>query len=136
MGSRSPTCKGNFWGQWAPIVKYRDFLPSSAQKWLNRSICHLACGLEWAEECTSSIVFARWHQCALMGRHIWRHLSNTIEPSVCGGDAALCQTTMTTCYYFDYRKHVTVLLVLQISNSVATQRDIYAQTSHKRGRLA
>jgi len=23
-----------------------------------------------------------------------------IEPSVCSGDAALCQTTLTTCYYF------------------------------------
>jgi len=21
----------------------------------------------------------------------WRHLANTIEPSMCGGDAALCQ---------------------------------------------
>ena len=31
------------------------------------------------------------------GAH-WRHLANTIEPSVCGGDAALCQTALTTCY--------------------------------------
>ena len=30
------------------------------------------------------------------GAH-WRHLVNTIEPSVCGGDAALCQITLTTC---------------------------------------
>jgi len=29
----------------------------------------------------------------------WRYLANTIEPSVCGADAALCQTTVTTCYY-------------------------------------
>jgi len=28
----------------------------------------------------------------------WRNLANTTEPSVCGGDAALCQITMTTCY--------------------------------------
>jgi len=27
------------------------------------------------------------------------HLTNTIEPPVCGGDAALCQITLTTCYY-------------------------------------
>jgi len=27
----------------------------------------------------------------------WRHLANTIELSVCGGDAALCQLTLTTC---------------------------------------
>ena len=31
-----------------------------------------------------------------MGAH-WRHLANTIEPSVCGGDAVLCQITLTTC---------------------------------------
>ena len=29
----------------------------------------------------------------------WRHLANTTEPSMCGGDAALCQITLTTCYY-------------------------------------
>ena len=34
-----------------------------------------------------------------MGAH-WRHLANTTEPSVCGGDAALCQIIMTTCYYY------------------------------------
>jgi len=27
----------------------------------------------------------------------WRHLANTIEPSMCGGDAAFCQVTLTTC---------------------------------------
>jgi len=27
----------------------------------------------------------------------WRNLPNMIEPSVCGGDAALCQSTLTTC---------------------------------------
>ena len=26
----------------------------------------------------------------------WRHLKNTTEPSMCGGDAALCQITLTT----------------------------------------
>jgi len=30
----------------------------------------------------------------------WRHLANTTKLSVCGGDAALCQITLTTCYYF------------------------------------
>ena len=25
----------------------------------------------------------------------WRHLANTIEPSVCGGDATCCQITLT-----------------------------------------
>ena len=29
----------------------------------------------------------------------WRYLANTTEPSMCGGDATLCQITLTTCYY-------------------------------------
>jgi len=29
----------------------------------------------------------------------WRHLANTTERSVCGGDAALCQITLTTCLF-------------------------------------
>ena len=32
----------------------------------------------------------------------WHHLANTTEPSMCGGDAALCQITLTTCCYYDY----------------------------------
>jgi len=39
----------------------------------------------------------------LMGAHR-RNLTNMIEPSmfgwICGDDAALCQITLTTCYYF------------------------------------
>ena len=27
----------------------------------------------------------------------WRHLANTTEPLMCGGDAACCQITLTTC---------------------------------------
>ena len=33
----------------------------------------------------------------------WHDLANTIKPSVCGGDAALCQITLTTCYDSYYR---------------------------------
>jgi len=40
------------------------------QKRPNLSISRFDCGLEWAEGCTSSIVFARWRQCALMEGHI------------------------------------------------------------------
>jgi len=32
----------------------------------------------------------------IWGAH-WCHLANTTEPSVCGGYAALCQITLTTC---------------------------------------
>jgi len=31
------------------------------------------------------------------GAH-WRHLANTVEPSMCGVDAALRQITLATCY--------------------------------------
>jgi len=34
---------------------------------------------------------------ALDGSAQWRNLANTIEPFMCGGDAALCQITLTTC---------------------------------------
>jgi len=27
----------------------------------------------------------------------WRHLVNATEPSICGGNVALCQITLTTC---------------------------------------
>jgi len=33
-----------------------------------------------------------------MGTHL-RHLVNRTEPSICGGDAALCQITLTTCFF-------------------------------------
>jgi len=32
------------------------------------------------------------------GRAHWRNLANTTEPSICGGDAALCQITLTSRY--------------------------------------
>jgi len=74
----------------------------SCAKRLNRSIYRLGCGLGWTEGSTSSIIFARWRQCAHMGGHIWRHLANTIEPSVYGGNAVLCQITLTTCFICCY----------------------------------
>jgi len=61
-GFRSLHRKGQFWGKGSPVVRDRDFLPWAVQKQLNRSICHLGCGLGWAEW-THSIVFARWGQC-------------------------------------------------------------------------
>ena len=46
----------------------------AVQKWLNQSICHLTCGLKWAEGSTSSINDIRQvmppRQCAHMGGHI------------------------------------------------------------------
>ena len=53
----------------------RTVLQTVAQKRLNRSICRLGCGVGCAKGSRSSIVFARWRQCALMGEHVaatWR----------------------------------------------------------------
>jgi len=38
------------------------------------------------------------------GSH-WRNLVNTVEPSMRGGDAALCQITLTTCVECYPHKH-------------------------------
>jgi len=39
----------------------------------------------------------------ICGAH-WRYPANTTEPSVCGGDAALYQITLTTCLLFFFCK--------------------------------
>jgi len=95
-GSRSPMRRGNFWGKGLRFLLYRDFLPRAVQKRLNRSICHLGGQMKHS--------FNRIHQVAPMcphGRAHWRHLANTIEPSVCSGDVILCQITLTTCCVSD-----------------------------------
>jgi len=140
MKVQIPMGRGKFKRDGASIVKYRDFLPCAVQNRLNRLIYRLGYGLGWAQGSTSSIIFARWCQCArqhsackkrlnrttepidlpfglwtMVGRrkhkfnrilqvapmcpHMrahWRHLANTIEPSVCYDNAALCQITLTT----------------------------------------
>jgi len=37
---------------------------------------------------------------ALGGGAHWRHVLNTISPSMCGGDAAFCQITLTTWFFY------------------------------------
>jgi len=41
----------------------------------------------------------------VVGAH-WRILANANELSVCCGDAAYCQITLTTCYYYYYTAEV------------------------------
>ena len=48
-----------------------------------------------------------WQWDVLTGYH-WRHLANAIEPSICCGDAALCQITLTTCYKFSAMRKTTI----------------------------
>jgi len=40
--------------------------------------------------------FVLWTRVSPWGAH-GRHLANTTEPSMCCGDAAFCQITLTTC---------------------------------------
>jgi len=59
----------------------------------------------WPTECRYCRYPAPMGRCH--GNYFWlymrctlappRHLANTTEPSMCGGDAALCQITLTTC---------------------------------------
>jgi len=46
----------------------------------------------------------------------WLHLANMSEPSICGGDAAVCQITLTTCFlcYF-LRLKVTIKVWVQLA---------------------
>jgi len=39
-----------------------------------------------------------------IGAAHWCNLANRIEPSMCCGDAALCQMALTTCYAI-YKSH-------------------------------
>jgi len=89
----------------APVWQFRSYspdganvpeisLPCAVQKRLNRSICRLGCGLGWTKRSTSSIIFARWWQCAHMGGHIgatWRIRLN--RPSAAAMRS--CQITLT-----------------------------------------
>jgi len=68
-GVQIPMGSTSFGGQGLPLLTI-GLSAVSCAKWQNRSICHSGCGLVWAEESTSSIVFARCRQCALMGGQI------------------------------------------------------------------
>jgi len=65
-GVQIPSCEGAVLRgeKWRPTVKYRLL---AVQKQLNRSRCHLGCGLG-----------------VLDGDAHWRHLANAVEPTLCG----------------------------------------------------
>jgi len=58
----------------------------------------------------------RCHGNHFVAFYIWgahrRHLASTIEPSVCGGDAALCQIILTTCFILLRFTALTVGMIL------------------------
>jgi len=43
----------------------------------------------------------------------WRKLANTIQPFMCGGDAAFCKITLTTC--FNYRNPLNGLFKVTVT---------------------
>jgi len=51
----------------------------------------------------------------IWGAH-WRHLKNTTEPSMFGGDVALCQITLTTCDWLMHfsAKHSIAIVILSL----------------------
>ena len=57
--------------------------------------------------------------CVVVVGAYWRHLANMIELSVCNDDAALCQTTLTTCYYLE----LCMLLFLDNNEAVSNMTD-------------
>ena len=59
-----------------------------------------------------------------------RHLANTIEPSMCGGDAACCQITLEHLLYFSLDHFGLVLfafVVLGLASSVLSQKFGWAE---------
>jgi len=67
--------------------------------------------------------------CTLLTTYLltyWRHLANTTEPSICCGDAALCQITLTTCFII-----VVVIVVFGVVIKCKIEINSYKKFSHK-----
>ena len=91
-GDRSPMGRGNFEGEWH-ARRHSDVNCAKTAEPID-----LPFGL-WTRVGLRKHKFNRIRQAAPMccyGLVHWHHLANTTEPSVCGGDAALCQITLTT----------------------------------------
>jgi len=100
MGFQIPHQKGQFWGKEEPIVSIGTF-------------CRELCNYGRTDEFAVWIVDSGGPKEAQVNRirqvaH-WRHLSNTIETSVCGSNAVLCEITLTTCY-ISYLMHMQELI--------------------------
>jgi len=84
MGPRSPMRRGNFDGVGRPTP-------------LRRAVQKTAEPIEMS----FGFVDSDWlKEARIWWSAHWRHLTNTNEPSMCGGDAALRQITLTTCCYY------------------------------------
>jgi len=92
MGSRFPHVKEQFLEERTSHGIPNDTAVSCA-KMATPFDMPFGCGLGWAEG----------SMCYMEARR--RHLANAIEPYVWGGNALLCQITLTACYYFEHRVH-------------------------------
>ena len=84
VGPDSPKRRDNVWGKDMLVHVRRQSAVSCAKKWLNRPISRLGCVDSGSKE-----------SCVTLGAR-WRHLANTLEKSMCGGDAAFLSN------YVDY----------------------------------
>jgi len=56
------------------------------------------------------VAVATFLSCHIWGVH-WRNLANTTELFLYGGDAALCQITLTTCYHLFFGYFLNLLFI-------------------------
>ena len=99
-GGRKKHCRSITWGSDTPLegaILMGDWgIPLYSIGILCRQLCKNGWtdrNAVWDAESGSSR-----KPCIRWGVH-WRHPANATEPSMCGGDAALCQITLTTYYY-------------------------------------
>jgi len=86
MRSRSPHGKEQFWGRRAAHCKVQGCSAMSCTK--TSEAIEMPFGIRTRVGPRSIITW---------GAH-WRHLAYATEPSMCDGNAACCQVTLTTCY--------------------------------------
>ena len=83
MGSTFLHVKGHFWGRKGAGPEHARTCPAvDILKATQQGAAPVKCGCRLGR--------TRW------SAH-WRNLANRAEPSLCGGDAALCQMTLTSC---------------------------------------
>jgi len=103
----------------APIVKHRDLLCELCENgWIDQFVTCIVDRLRRRKHkfnCICQVV----PMCPPMWAH-WCHLANTIESSICGGDAVFCQNTLTTCCHSVVNMAWTKPIIIDISHKKKT----------------
>jgi len=110
-----PPWEGAMFGERAPIVKYTEFLLSAVQKTVEPIDLPFGLWTRLGQRKHKFNALVRWR----------RNVAITTEPSVCCGDAALCQITLTTCCYY-HRKSSTGRRVTNTDTEYMPGRDLFA----------